>query len=82
MCLTVFWHSSQQNHMLTLQDTSLKRSEPEIVSPALVNVSPLHVGLRILKTNNTTENTYVLIPVCSSPKHIEAANLQSTKSKF
>lgn len=82
MSLTVFWHSSQQNNMLTLQDKFLKRSEPEIISPSLVNVSHLHFVLRIFKTNNTTENKYVLIPVCSSPKHIEVTNIQSTKSKI
>ena len=80
--LTVFWHSSQENSMLTLQDNFVKRSEPEIISPYMVNVSHLHFVLRIFKTNNTTENKYILIPLCSSLKHIEVAKLQSTKSKF
>lgn len=59
MSLTVFWHSSQRNSMLTPQGKFLKRSEPEIISPYMVNVSHLHFVLRIFKTNNTTENKYI-----------------------
>jgi len=82
MSLTVFWHSSQENSMRTLQDSFLKRLEAEIIPPYMVNVSHLHFVLRIFKTNSTTENKYILIPLCSSPKHIEVAKLQSTKSKL
>lgn len=82
MSFTVFWQSSQENSMLTLHDNFLKRSEPEIISPYMVNMSHSHFVLRIFKTNNTADNKYILIPLYSSPKHIEMAKLQSTKSKF
>lgn len=42
MSLTVFWQSFQENNMLTLED-KFEQSEPEIMSPYMVNRSPIYV---------------------------------------